>query len=128
MWPRCQEPPQCSGVKLRAERVRSHQLEDILMLAYVNCSNRTSEAIVFKPDSTSFGPAPANTDLQKWKFGELGGGDASWVLAQNSKVKPDWQSNCSQTYYAYQEQHQCALYTAASYSVTSLDSSGGHLQ
>lgn len=108
---------QCRGVSLRAEKVQYGQLEDILMLAFVNCSNRTSERSIFTPKSQAFGPAPSTDEVQHWKFGELG---PSWVLSQASKVKPEWQNNCTVEY----EQDTCVLYRAASFTVTLLDTSG----
>ena len=118
---------ECTGVKLRATPVHSHQLTHILMLAFLNCSNQTSEDAVFRRNTTTeFGPAPATSEVQKWKFGELGG-DSSWVLAKRKQVKPAWQNNCTvDTYESYNRQdNTCALYTAASFSVTSFDDSGG---
>ena len=83
---------ECRGVSLRAERVHPAQLEDVLMLAFINCSNRTAEQAVFKRDTLTFGPASASAQVQHWKFGELG---PSWVLSQAAKVKPEWQNNCT---------------------------------
>ena len=114
---------QCTGVKLRAAPVHPRQLTDILMLAYLNCSNKTAEHTVFLPGETKeFGPAPATSEVQKWKFGELGGGDSSWVLIQKSTVKPPWQNTCEEV--DTNERDSCALYTAASFSVTSFSDMG----
>ncbi len=114
--PQCSLEP-CRGVSLRAEQVHYRQLEDILMLAFVNCSNQTSERAIFTRNAQEFGPAPSTDEVQHWNFGELG---PSWVLSQSSKVKPEWQNNCTVEY----DRDTCVLYRAASFTVTSLDTSG----
>ena len=113
---------ECEGVSLRAQSVSPNdQIEDILMLALVNCSNITSEHAVFNDQAKRFGPQPENTDVQNWKFGELSSSTGSegthWVLSQRSVVRAAWQQNCTLQYY---QQPTCSLYTSASFAVSAV--------
>eukprot|EP01051_Picozoa_sp_SAG22_P011515 SAG22_NODE_1115_length_5527_cov_2.365328_4_plen_726_part_01 len=113
--------PACKGVKLRSQAFgASHAIEDVLMLAFLNCSNATAVESVFGRSANTFGPQPPNTELQQWKFGQLsttGGISDGWVLAQNTIVAPEWQTNCS---LPPEEQSTCSLYTAARFSVSTV--------
>ena len=120
----CSACPDCNAegsVTLRAQPVGGSELEDVLMLAFVNCSNLTANAAVWSDEAATFGPQPSNTVVEEWKFGELVSGSAKpWVLAQHTEARPSWQPDCERSNYWNQRigQKTCSLYTSAPFAVS----------